>query len=187
MNKAIVTGASSGIGKAICRQLAANGWLVYGIGRSFNQSDDIAGIERIVCDITDTAKLIKTIKEINKNHDISLLINNAGVGFYALHEELNPVKISGTCGRLMCCLKYEQEAYSDLLKKTPKIGAYVSTPDGKGTVVDQNLIKGILNVQLQKNPDSPPKSYKVNEVKLIKDGQIKINKNEQEELKGLEG
>ena len=127
------------------------------------------------------------IKEINKNHDISLLINNAGVGFYALHEELNPVKISGTCGRLMCCLKYEQEAYSDLLKKTPKIGAYVSTPDGKGTVVDQNLIKGILNVQLQKNPDSPPKSYKVNEVKLIKDGQIKINKNEQEELKGLEG
>ena len=100
---------------------------------------------------------------------------------------LNPVKISGTCGRLMCCLKYEQEAYSDLLKKTPKIGAYVSTPDGKGTVVDQNLIKGILNVQLQKNQDSPPKSYKVNEVKLIKDGQIKINKNEQEELKGLEG
>ena len=100
---------------------------------------------------------------------------------------LNPVKISGTCGRLMCCLKYEQEAYSDLLKKTPKIGAYVSTPDGKGPVVDQNLIKGILNIQLQKNPDSPPKSYKVNEVKLIKDGQIKINKNEQEELKGLEG
>ncbi len=100
---------------------------------------------------------------------------------------LNPVKISGTCGRLMCCLKYEQEAYSDLLKKTPKIGAYVSTPDGKGTVVDQNLIKGILNVQLQKNPDSPPKSYKVDDVKLIKDGQIKINKNEQEELKGLEG
>ena len=100
---------------------------------------------------------------------------------------LNPVTISGTCGRLMCCLKYEQEAYSDLLKKTPKIGAYVSTPDGKGTVVDQNLIKGILNIQLQKNPDSPPKSYKVNEVKLIKDGQIKINKNEQEELKGLEG
>ena len=43
MNKSIVSGASSGIGKAICSQLAANGWLVYGIGRSFNQSDDIAG------------------------------------------------------------------------------------------------------------------------------------------------
>lgn len=94
MKKAIVTGASSGIGKAICGQLAANGWLVYGIGRSFNQSDDTAGTEHIVCDITDTARLTKTIKEINKNHDIYLLINNAGVGFYALHEELNPVKIS---------------------------------------------------------------------------------------------
>ena len=94
MKKAIVTGASSGIGKAICRQLAANGWQVYGIGRSFQQGDDTAGIEHIVCDITDTARLTKTIKEINKNHDISLLINNAGVGYYALHEELNPVKIS---------------------------------------------------------------------------------------------
>ena len=52
MNKAIVTGASSGIGKAICRQLAANGWLVYGIGRSFNQSNDIAGIERIAVSYT---------------------------------------------------------------------------------------------------------------------------------------
>lgn len=94
MKKAIVTGASSGIGKAICRQLSANGWQVYGIGRSFQQGDDTAGIEHIVCDITDTAKLTKTIKEINKNHDISLLINNAGVGYYSLHEELNPVKIS---------------------------------------------------------------------------------------------
>ena len=94
MKKAIVTGASSGIGKAICKQLAAKGWVVYGIGRSFQKSDDTTGIEHIVCDITDTAKLTKKIKEINKNHDISLLINNAGVGFYALHEELNPVKIS---------------------------------------------------------------------------------------------
>lgn len=99
---------------------------------------------------------------------------------------LNPVKISGTCGRLMCCLKYEHDVYTDLLKTTPKIGAFVMTPDGKGTVVDQNIIKGILNVSLQKNPDAPPKSYKVNEVKLIKDAQIKVNKNEREELKNLE-
>lgn len=99
---------------------------------------------------------------------------------------LNPVKISGTCGRLMCCLKYEQEAYSELLKTTPKIGAFVITPDGKGTVVDQNIIKGILNVSLQKNPDAPPKAYKVSEVKLIKDAQIKVNKDEREELKKLE-
>ena len=51
---------------------------------------------------------------------------------------LNPVKISGTCGRLMCCLKYEQEAYSDLLRTTPKNGAVVNTPEGRGVVVDVN-------------------------------------------------
>ncbi len=51
---------------------------------------------------------------------------------------LNPVKISGTCGRLMCCLKYEQAAYSDLLRTTPKNGAVVNTPEGRGVVVDVN-------------------------------------------------
>lgn len=99
---------------------------------------------------------------------------------------LNPAKISGTCGRLMCCLKYEQEAYSDLLKSTPKVGAYVSTPDGKGTVIDQNLLTGVLKVSLQKSPEAAPKNYKTSEVKLIKDAQIKVNKNERDELKGLE-
>lgn len=61
---------------------------------------------------------------------------------------LNPVKISGTCGRLMCCLKYEQEAYDDLIRITPRIGAFVTTPDGRGVVVDRNLISGNLRVQL---------------------------------------
>ena len=99
---------------------------------------------------------------------------------------LNPVKISGTCGRLMCCLKYEQEAYSDLLKHTPKIGAIVNTPDGKGTVVDVNLITGSLSVSLHKAPDAAPHNFKVDEVTLIKDGQIRIEKSEMEKLKKLE-
>lgn len=100
---------------------------------------------------------------------------------------LSPVKISGTCGRLMCCLKYEQEAYTDLLKKTPKIGAIVSTPDGKGLVVDNNLIAGTLKVKLNNTPeDAAPTSYTVKQVKLLKDGYIKIDKEEFEELKGLE-
>ena len=55
---------------------------------------------------------------------------------------LNPVKISGTCGRLMCCLKYEQEAYADLLRRTPAVNSIVMTPAGKGVVVDQNIITG---------------------------------------------
>ncbi len=99
---------------------------------------------------------------------------------------LNPVKISGTCGRLMCCLKYEQEAYSDLLKKTPKVGAIVNTPDGKGTVVDLNLITGTLNVSLHKSPEAAPHTYKVADVTTIKDGQIRIDRSEMEKLKKLE-
>ena len=100
---------------------------------------------------------------------------------------LNPTKISGTCGRLMCCLKYEQEAYLDLLRTTPKVNAVVSTPDGKGVVIDQNLLTGKLTVRLDKNPDAAPGIYKVKDVKIIRDGQIKVNKKEIEEFKKLEG
>lgn len=100
---------------------------------------------------------------------------------------LSPVKISGTCGRLMCCLKYEQEAYSDLLKRTPKIGAIVNTPDGKGLVVENNLIAGTLKVKLNNTPeDAAPSIYTVKQVKLIKDGYIRVDKKELEEFKGLE-
>ncbi len=100
---------------------------------------------------------------------------------------LSPVKISGTCGRLMCCLKYEQEAYTDLLKKTPKVGAIVNTPEGKGLVVENNLIAGTLKVKLDEAPeDVAPKTFTVKECKLVKDGYIKVNKKELEQLKGLE-
>ena len=99
---------------------------------------------------------------------------------------LNPVKISGTCGRLMCCLKYEQDVYSSLLRSTPKIGAIVDTPDGKGNVVDVNILTGVLTVSLHKSPDAAPHTYKVNEVKILKDGQIRVDKDELERLKRLE-
>ena len=99
---------------------------------------------------------------------------------------LNPTKISGSCGRLMCCLKYEQEAYLDLLRTTPKVNAVVSTPDGKGVVIDQNLLTGKLTVRLDKSPDAAPSAYKVKDVRVLKDGQIKLNKKEIEEFKKLE-
>ena len=99
---------------------------------------------------------------------------------------LSPVKISGTCGRLMCCLKYEQDAYSDLLRKTPKVGAIVNTPDGKGTVVEQNLITGVLKVSLDKSENAAPSTYTVKQVKIIKDAQIRLDTDEIEQLKGLE-
>ncbi len=100
---------------------------------------------------------------------------------------LNPVKISGTCGRLMCCLKYEQEAYTDLLKRTPKIGAVVTTKEGKGVVIDSNLLTSKLTVKLDKAPDAAPHICKVEDVRVIKDGHIKVNRHEFEAFKKLEG
>lgn len=64
---------------------------------------------------------------------------------------LNPTKISGTCGRLMCCLKYEQAAYEDLLRTTPKQGSTVNTPEGRGYVSEVSLMTGMLKVVLDKN------------------------------------
>jgi len=83
---------------------------------------------------------------------------------------LNPTKISGTCGRLMCCLKYEQDAYSALLRVTPKQGATVTTPEGRGTVMEVSLLTGQLKIRLDKAPDSPPITLHRDEVKVIRDG-----------------
>lgn len=100
---------------------------------------------------------------------------------------LNPTKISGACGRLMCCLKYEQNAYEYLLKITPKPGAIVETAEGAGTVVDFSLLTGRLKVQLHDNPDAPPKFFHRKEVKLVRDARIKVAKEEIEALKDIEG
>ncbi len=72
---------------------------------------------------------------------------------------LNPTKISGTCGRLMCCLKYEQEAYEDLIRTTPKVSSVVETPQGTGTVVDVSLMTGKLKVRLDDSTDLAPKCF----------------------------
>ena len=99
---------------------------------------------------------------------------------------LNPTKISGTCGRLMCCLKYEQNAYEHLLHVTPKVGAIVDTPQGKGTVVEVNLLKGILKIRLDRYPEAAPAIYNRKEVKLIKDKRITVEKSEIDALKDIE-
>ncbi len=99
---------------------------------------------------------------------------------------LNPTKISGTCGRLMCCLKYEQDAYESLLKITPKNGAIVQTPDGRGVVVDNNLLTGALKVQLDNRPDAAPSDYNRRDVKIIRDSTIKVGKDEKKALENLE-
>lgn len=82
---------------------------------------------------------------------------------------LNPTKISGTCGRLMCCLKYEQEAYEDLLKRIPKVDALVQTPDGAGTVMYVSLLEEKVKVKLDNDNEPDLKEYHASKVKLIKD------------------
>ncbi len=99
---------------------------------------------------------------------------------------LNPTKISGTCGRLMCCLKYEQDSYDALLKITPKVGAIVDTPNGQGQVEESNLLTGMLKVKLKSNPDAPAQPFRRDEVKLLKDSKIRINRDELAALKDLE-
>ncbi|WP_295156939.1 stage 0 sporulation family protein [uncultured Ruminococcus sp.] len=98
---------------------------------------------------------------------------------------LNPTKISGCCGRLMCCLKYEQDSYEDLLKHTPKVGAIVKTSDGKGVVQEVNLLTGRLRVKLDRSDNVV--TVKKGDVDVIKDGNIRVDKNELKALKGLEG
>ena len=66
---------------------------------------------------------------------------------------LNPTKISGTCGRLMCCLKYEQDAYEDLLRTAPKAESFVDTPEGRGTVIEVDLLRQRVKVKMEDQPE----------------------------------
>lgn len=100
---------------------------------------------------------------------------------------LSPGKISGTCGRLMCCLKYEQNSYDYLAKITPRRGAIVDCREGRGTVVDVSLLTGKLKVKLDNLPDGAPVVVSREEVVVIKDGRRQgISRKEAEELKHLE-
>ena len=98
---------------------------------------------------------------------------------------LNPTKISGTCSRLMCCLKYEQDAYEDLHKTTPNVGSIVKTPSGEGVVKDVNLLKGFLKIQLKGDSETNLTLFHVSDVQTIKSASIKYNAEEMQELKNL--
>ena len=95
MKTAVVTGASSGIGKEICRMLNGHGIRVYGIGRTFceDQAAQTPLFIPIICDLSDTAALTGLIRRILSETPVDILINNAGTAYYGPHEELNPQKI----------------------------------------------------------------------------------------------
>ena len=89
---------------------------------------------------------------------------------------LAPGKISGTCGRLMCCLKYEQNSYEYLHKITPKVGTVVDCRHGRGTVVDSAILTGKLKIQLDNTPDGLPVIVNREEVRIVRDNKQKVNK-----------
>ena len=82
---------------------------------------------------------------------------------------LNPAKISGSCGRLMCCLAYEQPAYEYLNSITPGVGSIVNTPDGTGVVTEVNVISGVLRVRPDA-PGAPVRSYAKEVCEYIRGG-----------------
>ncbi len=85
---------------------------------------------------------------------------------------LNPTKISGTCGRLMCCLKYEQEAYEDLLRHSPKEESFVDTPEGRGTVTEVSLLRQKVKVRMEDDPDTIS-VFSVEEIAILRNGKAK--------------
>lgn len=86
---------------------------------------------------------------------------------------LNPSKISGTCGRLMCCLRYEEEAYENLVKTVPKNGAFVETPAGYGNVTQVNLLRRTVKVKLDGEGEDVFKTYSADDVAAIPGGRPK--------------
>ena len=86
---------------------------------------------------------------------------------------LNPTKISGSCGRLMCCLRYEHEAYEELVKNMPKNGAFVETISGYGNVVQTNLLRQKVKVRLDGEGDETIKTFDTDEVATVPGGRPK--------------
>ena len=87
---------------------------------------------------------------------------------------LNPTKISGTCGRLMCCLKYEQEAYEDLIRTSPKQDSFVDTPEGRGTVVEIDLLRQRVKVRMEDEPETIS-VFANTDIAILRNGKAKKN------------
>jgi hypothetical protein len=87
---------------------------------------------------------------------------------------LNPTKISGTCGRLMCCLKYEQDAYEDLIRNSPKVDSFVDTPEGRGTVVELDLLRSRVKVRMEDAPETVS-LFNNADVAIFRNGKAKKN------------
>ena len=91
---------------------------------------------------------------------------------------LNPGKISGLCGRLMCCLAYENDYYAEACKKMPKVGSEVGTPEGTGTVVNANMLKMEVKVRIDKGDGAAYKDFPVEQLRFKRKGEKREEREE---------
>ena len=101
---------------------------------------------------------------------------------------LNSAKISGACGKLMCCLRYEDKVYEEEMARTPKVGSVVETDEGRGVVTEAHALKGVVKVTLESSPDAPPKAFDREDVTVVgfNKAAIKEENVDLKELKALE-
>ena len=141
--------------------------------------------------IRDEAKMIGGLGICGRPFCCSLYLGEfAPVSIKMAKEQnlsLNPTKISGTCGRLMCCLKNEQAAYEDVLKRAPNVGSLVKTPSGNGTVTNVSLLKEIVSVSIESDSEKIIKEFKIDDIKILKKAAVKSDeKIDMKALKELE-
>lgn len=143
---------------------------------------DLAGvfktrIELRQIGIRDEAKMIGGLGICGRPFCCSLYLGEfAPVSIKMAKEQnlsLNPTKISGTCGRLMCCLKNEQAAYEDVLKRAPGVGSLVKTSAGTGTVTNVSLLKEIVSVSIESDSEKIIKDFKIDDIKILKKNVVK--------------
>ena len=101
----------------------------------------------------------------------------------ATSRSIYSAKISGACGRLMCCLRYEHEVYDEAIKKTPSCGSLVKTSDGEGTVVETKPLAGEVKVRFSSGDKDTVKLFKVSDIKVLRGGSRREQRTEDEEEK----
>ena len=142
-----------------------------------NLVKDLAGVFRTRIElrqigIRDEAKMIGGLGLCGRSLCCSLFLTDFGQVTIKMAKEqnlsLNANKISGVCGRLMCCLRYEHETYEYETKRTPPVDSLVRTVDGVGVITEISPLAGTIKVRLNDSPEVPPKSYKRDEVTVLK-------------------
>lgn len=146
---------------------------------------DLAGVFRTRIElrqigIRDEAKLMGGMGPCGRSLCCTRFLSDFGQVSIKMAKEqnlsLNSAKISGICGRLMCCLRYEQQTYEYELQRTPPVGATVRTADGLGTVTEISPLIGTVKVRLSATPEVPPKTYRREELVMLKKKQGKQEK-----------